>query len=103
LTGTLATSRPTRRYFFRVGKEHIVAPAGAFALAPRGTVHAAGNTGTSVARYLLLFSPPGMERYFVALHELMHASGGEPDPKTTVALRRRFHMEHVPSAAPLHP
>ena len=85
---------------FHVGEEHIVAPAGSFVLAPRGTVHAFGSTGTSAARYLLLFSPPGMEQYFVALHELIQASGGQPDPEAAEALRRQFHMEHVPSAAP---
>ena len=84
----------------RVGEEQNVAPAGSFLLVPRGTVHAFGNTGTSEARYLLLFSPPGMERYFMALHELIQASGGQPDPAAEEALRRQFHMERVPSAAP---
>ena len=84
---------------FRVGAEQFVAPAGSFALAPRGTVHAAGNTGTAEARYLLLFSPPGMERYFMALHALIQASGGAPDPAQRAALARRFHMELVPEAA----
>ena len=88
---------------FRVGEEQIVAQAGSFALAPRGTVHAAGNTGTSEARYLLLFSPPGMEQFFVALHELIQTTGGQPDPEAAEALRRRFHIEHVPSAARARP
>jgi len=84
---------------FRIGEDRIVAPAGSFLLAPRGTLHAFGNTGTSVARYLALFSPPGMERYFAALHELIQASGGQPDPEAAEALTRQFHMERVPSAA----
>ncbi len=87
---------------FRIGAdqaEQIVAPAGSFVLVPRSTVHAFGNTGPSDARHLMLFSPPGMERYFVALHELIQASGGQPDPEAAEALRRQFHLERVPSAA----
>ncbi len=40
-----------------------------------------------------------MERYFAALHELIQASGGQPDPEAAEALTRQFHMERVPSAA----
>lgn len=84
-------------FTYRIDEDLVVAPAGTFLLAPRGTLHSFGNTGDSVARNLTFFSPPGMERFFVAFHELVQASGGQPDPASVEALTRRFHMGPAPS------
>ena len=78
------------------------APAGAFALVPPGAVHAFGNAGSDPARYLLLFTPAGMERYLeerLALERTL-PPGGEADYSTAdtealAALARKYGFEFV--------
>jgi mannose-6-phosphate isomerase-like protein (cupin superfamily) len=42
---------------FEVGTIVVPARAGTFVLAPRGVVHSHRNTGTTLARWLTIFSP----------------------------------------------
>ena len=49
---------------FQLGDQTFEASAGSFVLAPRGTVHSFRNVGPQPARWLTIFSPPGMEGYF---------------------------------------
>jgi mannose-6-phosphate isomerase-like protein (cupin superfamily) len=42
------------------------APTGAFVFVPRGTPHCFQNVGTTDGRFLVMFTPAGMERYFEA-------------------------------------
>ena len=83
---------------FRLGDQTVRAPAGSFVLAPRGMLHSFGNTGTQTAKYLELFSPPGMERFFADLAALsakspngrMHPRLGSPWPRNTASSIRRL-------------
>jgi quercetin dioxygenase-like cupin family protein len=50
----------------RVGVQTIVAPAGSFVLVPRGVVHQPTNPSAEPARFLLIFSPGGMDQFFAA-------------------------------------
>jgi mannose-6-phosphate isomerase-like protein (cupin superfamily) len=85
---------------FRMGDQTVLAPAGSFVLAPRGMLHSFGNTGTKTAKYLELFSPPGMERFFADLAALAaNSPDGRMDPQGAgrfgSAVRRR-----VPAGQP---
>ncbi|MBV9328007.1 MAG: cupin domain-containing protein [Chloroflexi bacterium] len=83
---------------FRIGDRTIPAPAGSFILVPRGTLHSFANTGAGPARYLQLFSPGGMERYFAERAALLRdAAPGPPDRAVLTDLNRRYGMEFVES------
>lgn len=49
---------------FKVGKRTIVASAGSFLFASRGLPHTFKNAGTTPARYLMIVSPAGLEKFF---------------------------------------
>lgn len=69
---------------------------GSYALVPRGTLHAFGNTGAKPAKCLIIFSPPGLERMFAEAAVLRQASpNGEPDPQELAALFKRYGFEIV--------
>jgi oxalate decarboxylase/phosphoglucose isomerase-like protein (cupin superfamily) len=48
----------------RVGPRTITAPAGSFVVVPRRVVHQPSNPGTQPTRFLLVFSPAGMDHFF---------------------------------------
>jgi quercetin dioxygenase-like cupin family protein len=48
----------------RVGTRMITAPAGSFVVAPRGVIHQPSNPGVQPTRFLLIFSPAGMDHFF---------------------------------------
>jgi quercetin dioxygenase-like cupin family protein len=76
---------------FRLDGELLTAPAGSFLLAPGGVPHAAANAGPLAARYLVMFSPAGLERWFVDLAHLVDASKpGAPSPSALNALAERY-------------
>ncbi len=62
---------------FRLGAEMVRATAGSFVLVPRGMPHNQNHTGQTDTRRLILFSPPGLERYFAELAALAQ-SGSAP-------------------------
>ena len=49
---------------FRVGERVIVAAPGSFVFAPRGIPHTFKNVGTTPARFLVIISPAGLEKFF---------------------------------------
>ena len=53
----------------RVGARTITAPAGSFLVVPRGVVHQPSNPGAQPARVLLIFSPAGMDGFFLEAAE----------------------------------
>jgi len=74
---------------FQLGDERRTAAAGEVVFAPRGAVHTLANHGTEAARYLLVITPGGFERYFARLGAQL--AGAEPSawsdgpyPETTV-------------------
>ncbi len=78
------------------GDETIRAPAGAFIMIPRGTVHTFWNTGATPAKMLVIFSPPGgFEGYFIETGE----EDKEPDPTAYIekatAVSEKYNLEIV--------
>jgi quercetin dioxygenase-like cupin family protein len=61
---------------FQVRDELLTAGPGALAFAPGGVEHTVANLGDVPARYLLLCTPAGFERYFARL--AAQATGAEP-------------------------
>ncbi|GAC1611477.1 MAG: cupin domain-containing protein [Mycobacteriales bacterium] len=78
----------------RAGDELIVGGAGTFVSVPTGISHAFANRSESTARMLLVVTPPGHERYFAELAELLSREGA-PDPDEIAALRARFDTTQV--------
>ena len=64
---------------FQLGERRRVAGPGEVVFAPRGSHHTLANHGSSGARYLLVCTPGGFERYFDRL-AAEHA-GVEPPPE----------------------
>jgi quercetin dioxygenase-like cupin family protein len=83
---------------FRLADQTVRAPAGSFVLVPRGMLHSFGNTGTQTAKYLELFSPPGMERFFADLAALSaNSPNGRMDAQARIALAAQYGIEYPPS------
>jgi quercetin dioxygenase-like cupin family protein len=61
---------------------------------PRGVVHSGGNVGQEAGRRLVLFSPAGMERFFV---EAGAPSPAEVDPAGALASAIRHGWQFVSS------
>ena len=85
---------------FQLGERRLTAVAGSFVLVPRGVVHTFANPSARPARALLLFSPPGFERFFVEMAALRQASPtGEVDLPTLHALARHYDTEYLETPA----
>ncbi|HJQ42661.1 MAG TPA: cupin domain-containing protein [Jatrophihabitantaceae bacterium] len=80
----------------RAGERLIVGRPGTFIAVPPGTPHAFANRGDLPATMLLVATPPGHERYFADLAEIL-ARPGAPDPDEIAALRARFDTTQVSS------
>jgi oxalate decarboxylase/phosphoglucose isomerase-like protein (cupin superfamily) len=74
---------------------------GTLMFVPPGCPHAFTNPGTTAARVFFYVAPPGHERYFLELGELL-AQGGPPDPEAIAALRQRFEVEQLTPLKPGH-
>jgi quercetin dioxygenase-like cupin family protein len=80
----------------RLDADLVTASAGSFLLAPGGVPHAVANGGPVPVRYLVLFSPAGLEEWFVDLAHLLHASQPEgPHPSALNALAARYGITPV--------
>lgn len=76
---------------FRLGDTVLPAPAGSFVLAPGGTPHSQVNSGLGSAEYLVIFSPGGLEDFFLHLSRLIEsARPDQPDPDALDALAERY-------------
>lgn len=82
-----------------IGDDVFTASAGPYVVKPRGIPHAFWNGTTAPARFVEIISPPGFERYFAELAELLSAEG-PPDMEGVVRLADRYglimHMERLP-------
>ena len=72
------------RLTFQLGDELRSAGPGACVFAPRGSTHTLANHGDSEARYLLVITPGGFERYFDRMAADPPASASKPYPETIV-------------------
>ena len=61
---------------------------------PRGVIHSGANIGDKLGRRVLLFSPAGMERFF--LEAGAPTQGGELDAAGTVVHAVRHGWEFMP-------
>ena len=77
---------------FQVGEETVEGSAGAFVFAPKGTVHAFWNQGSSPARMLLTMSPPDVWRYLKELAEGLAAVGD--DAEAAMELRKELSKKY---------
>lgn len=81
---------------FHVGGETFQAAAGASVFVPPTVPHAFANRGDSPAKFLLIMSPPGHDRYFDELAAIL-ASDGPPDGDAIADLRRRYDTTQLSS------
>jgi quercetin dioxygenase-like cupin family protein len=72
------------RLTFQLGDKLRPAGPGALVFAPRGIVHTLANHGDTDARYLLVITPGGFERYFDRMTEDPPAGASKPYPETIV-------------------
>lgn len=78
----------------RADDELIVGRPGTFVSVPTGTAHGFANRSSAPARMLLVVTPPGHERYFAELANIL-TGDGPPDPDRIAALRARFDTKQV--------
>jgi uncharacterized cupin superfamily protein len=81
---------------FRVGEEIFRAAPGTCVFVPPHVPHAFANRTDAPAKFLLICSPPGHDRYFVELAEIL-AHSGPPDSDAIAALRRKYDTEQLSS------
>ncbi len=71
------------------GEQELRAGPGTSGFVPPGVAHSFGNLGTAPARILVIASPPGHEKYFDELVEIV-TKGGRPDPEAISTLRAKY-------------
>src|ERR687885_2213480 len=81
---------------FRVGDDTFDAAAGGSVFVPPRVPHAFANRTDGPAKFLLIMSPPGHDRYFDELAEIL-ATDGPPDAEAIAGLRRRYDTEQLSS------
>ncbi|PSO14060.1 cupin domain-containing protein [Bradyrhizobium sp. MOS003] len=72
----------------------VNATPGTYLFLPPGVPHNIANASNKIARVLMTVSPPGHERYFEELAEIV-ARGGTADPTTIAELRARFDTDQL--------
>ena len=83
----------------RCGDRTVRAGPGTFVFVPPGTAHAFGNSGSTPGRMLLITAPPGHEKYFDELRDLV-AKGGKPDPEALAKLRAKYDTVQLATLTP---
>lgn len=85
---------------FRFGGKEHEATRGSFVLVPRGNAHCFGNNTDTPARFLMLFTPAGMEGFFEDMDMLAAECGGYASVprQKMIAIAEKYHMEHVEDA-----
>ena len=81
---------------FRVGEETFQAAPGACVFVPPHVPHAFANRSEAPAKFMLLLSPPGHDRYFVELADIL-AQSGPPDTEAIAALRAKYDTKQLSS------
>jgi hypothetical protein len=61
---------------------------------PQGSLHDFSNRGNTPVRMVFFVSPPGHERYFEELGEIL-SKEGPPDTEAIAELRRKYDTEQV--------
>lgn len=79
---------------WQVGNERVHATPGTYLFLPPGVPHNIGNASDKPARVLMTVSPPGHERYFEELAEMV-AHGGAAHPAAIAELRARYDTDQL--------
>lgn len=80
------------RFWIQIGEETVIAAAGSFITVPPGTVHTWRNPDPTPARYLVLTSPAGFEKY---MQELIESQQAEPSwPPADLSKYRALGEKH---------
>jgi mannose-6-phosphate isomerase-like protein (cupin superfamily) len=79
---------------FRVGDQTFTAGPGATVFVPPHIPHAFANRSETDATFLLTLSPPGHDRYFDELADIL-AVDGPPDPDAIAQLRKRYDTRQI--------
>jgi mannose-6-phosphate isomerase-like protein (cupin superfamily) len=79
---------------FRVGDQTFTAGPGATVFVPPHVPHAFANCSETDATFLLTLSPPGHDRYFDELADIL-AVDGPPDPDAIAELRKRYDTRQI--------
>jgi quercetin dioxygenase-like cupin family protein len=77
---------------FQAGEDTVDGPPGAFVHVPKGLAHTYWNQGATLARLLIVISPPGFESYFEELSKGLTAAGDSPEEAMSV--RQRLSATH---------
>jgi mannose-6-phosphate isomerase-like protein (cupin superfamily) len=83
----------------RCGDRTLRGGPGTCVFVPPGAAHSFGNSGSSPARMLLITAPPGHEKYFDELRDLI-AKGGKPDPDALAKLRAKYDTVQLATLTP---
>lgn len=89
----------------RMGAACVTAPAGSFVVIPRGVVHQPSNPTDAPVRVLLLFSPGGMDRFFLEAAEqrmplqAVPTDAGVQARLTAFTARYGYEFADLPAAA----
>jgi mannose-6-phosphate isomerase-like protein (cupin superfamily) len=87
---------------FQVGEETFSAPAGSFVVVPEGVPHANANLGPVPARFLILSSPPGLERYLAEFADIAQAvAPDQPSQEALDALAARHGIVPMDQTEPV--
>lgn len=94
----------TGRRTIRIDDTVVDAPAGSFVLVPRGSLHDMWTVGDQPSRYIHIFSPAGIERWFVERARLRSAGASRKELATArarygVRSERTSPPEAVPQVA----
>ncbi len=82
---------------FQSGEQTIHGPSGTYVFIPKGLVHTYWNQGPTLARLLILISPPGFEQYFEELSAGLAAAGDSTEAAMRIrkALSAKYDIEVV--------
>jgi mannose-6-phosphate isomerase-like protein (cupin superfamily) len=83
----------------RCGERTVRGGPGTCVFVPPGAAHAFGNSGSKPGRMLLITAPPGHEKYFDELRDLV-AKGGKPDPDALAKLRAKYDTVQLATLTP---
>ena len=79
------------QFEFLVGETRFTATTGAFAFAPRGTIHAFTNSGQEVGRMLITVTPGTQHEGFLReVSELTERLGKPPETSQLVTLTQKY-------------
>ena len=79
---------------FLVGERTFIAKTGSFVLVPKGTIHTFSRVGQKPAKFLVIYSPAGFEKFFDEAVDL-DVSDTESYVANANALAGKYNMEVV--------